>query len=296
MHSIAQSIRLELLRLAHGTHRPGEELIQLYAIERFLYRLSISPYADRLFLKGALMLQVWNLPQQRPTRDIDLLGRLDNSPTFISQICRDICAIDCPDDGMAYDAHTLVVKPIQAHHDYQGVRAKFLGLLDRSKAHMQIDFGFSDQIYPSPITIHYPTILEMPSPCLRGYTPETTIAEKVEATIRFQHTEIRIKDLFDIWLLSRQLSFQGPRFASALHQTFRRRATPFSPHSQLIDPVVGHRQTKWARFRDQNRLMIAPLSLIEACKEIDNFILPPLASLKSPQSFAYDWQPGGPWR
>ncbi len=57
-------------------------------MERFLYRLSKSHYADKFVLKGALMLTVWEAPLSRPTIDIDLLGRIDNSIETIVKITK----------------------------------------------------------------------------------------------------------------------------------------------------------------------------------------------------------------
>jgi len=73
--NMAASVHERLLKLARETSRPFNELLQLFAIERFIYRLSKSPHADRFILKGALMLSVWSGPVSRPTMDIDLLGK-----------------------------------------------------------------------------------------------------------------------------------------------------------------------------------------------------------------------------
>lgn len=72
--NITASLRQRLLNKARETGRPFNELLQYFAMERFLYRLSKSPYANDFVLKGALMLIVWNAPLSRPTMDIDLLG------------------------------------------------------------------------------------------------------------------------------------------------------------------------------------------------------------------------------
>lgn len=58
-------------------------MLQYFAMERFLYRLSVSPHAEKFLLKGAMMLRVWRVPLSRPTMDIDLLGRTANGPEQI---------------------------------------------------------------------------------------------------------------------------------------------------------------------------------------------------------------------
>ncbi len=77
--NVEASIRARLTNHARATERPFQEVLQFYGLERFLYRLSQSVHVDRFVLKGALLLRVWNTPQARPTRDIDLLGRGKNS-------------------------------------------------------------------------------------------------------------------------------------------------------------------------------------------------------------------------
>ena len=77
--NIAASIRQRLLNKAKAEKRPFNELLQYYAMERFLYRLSLLKHADQFILKGALMLRVWQAPEARPTMDIDMLGKTNNA-------------------------------------------------------------------------------------------------------------------------------------------------------------------------------------------------------------------------
>lgn len=70
---ISASIRQRLLDLSKHENRPFGEVLQYYAMERFLFRLSKSKYADRFILKGALLLAVWRSEVSRSTMDIDLL-------------------------------------------------------------------------------------------------------------------------------------------------------------------------------------------------------------------------------
>ena len=75
--NIVASVHQRLLNKAKESSRPFNEFLQYFAIERFIYRLSKSPYADRFILKGALMFSAWCGPASRPTMDIDLLGKID---------------------------------------------------------------------------------------------------------------------------------------------------------------------------------------------------------------------------
>ena len=96
-----------LLNRARESGRPFNELLQHFAIERFLYRLSKSRHADRFILKGALMLSVWSGASSRPTKDIDLLGRIDNSLEAIAVTMKDVCETDVEVDGMVFDEESV---------------------------------------------------------------------------------------------------------------------------------------------------------------------------------------------
>jgi hypothetical protein len=98
--NVAASVRQQLLNRAHAKSRPFNELLQHYAMERFLYRLAQSAHVDRFVLKGALMMLVWQVPVSRPTMDIDLLGFVDNDVDTIVGVIREICGQQVEDDGM----------------------------------------------------------------------------------------------------------------------------------------------------------------------------------------------------
>ena len=118
--NIAASVRQRLLDKARETARPFNELLQYFAMERFLYRLSKSPYADNFVLKGALMLNVWEAPLTRPTLDIDLLGRIHNRIETVVRVTREICQQEVEPDGLAFDTATIEAERIAEDADYEG--------------------------------------------------------------------------------------------------------------------------------------------------------------------------------
>ena len=179
------SVRAKLLNKSRLTKRPFSELLQYYAIERFLYRLSISKHRDSFFLKGALMFKAWNTLDHRPTMDIDLLGKTNNSVQNLETVCHDICDQVCPvDDGIVFFSHSVKGTKIQADAEYLGVRIEFQGKLNTAIVNMQIDIGFGDIISPKPQMVLYPIILDLPAPQLSGYTIESVIAEKLESMVK----------------------------------------------------------------------------------------------------------------
>lgn len=181
--NIPASIRQRLLNKAHETNRSFNEILQYYAIERFLYRISNSGYADKFVLKGALMFRAWGASIYRPTRDIDLLGYTTNELDGVERIFRELCNPIVENDGLLFDKETVKTERITEDADYEGVHVNLTGYLGKAKIPLQIDIGFADVVSPAPLMLKYPTILTMPAPNLRGYPPESVVAEKLHALV-----------------------------------------------------------------------------------------------------------------
>jgi DNA polymerase-4 len=181
--NLAASVQARLQNHARTTKRPFQELLQYYAMERFLYRLSTTPHSKRFVLKGALMLHVWKAPLARATKDLDFLGRIDNSLENLERVVREICTADVEPDGMVFDPATVKTERIKEDADYEGVRVRFVGLLGKARVTMQIDVGFGDVVTPGALDITYPALLDFPAPALSGYPRETVVAEKFQAMV-----------------------------------------------------------------------------------------------------------------
>ena len=296
--NIAASVRQRLLNTARETGRPFSEVLQYFAMERFLYRLSKSPYADNFVLKGALMLSVWEAPLSRPTMDIDLLGRIDNSIGAMIDFTRAICRQKVEPDGISFDEKSIEGDRITEDADYEGVRVRFRGSLGTAQVAMQLDIGFGDVIVPKPELIDYPTILDLPAPQLLGYSIESTIAEKFEAMVKLGVLNSRMKDFFDIWLLLRQFDFRGPRLAAAIAKTFSTRGTDIQPEPIALTNSLAEDATKtvqWRGFIRKNRLTNVPQNFGEVIKAIAAFLGPIAKSLSAKQPFKATWKAPGPW-
>lgn len=84
------NVRQTLIARARETGASYKQLLTHYAMERFLYRLSCSPHAGSFFLKGGMLLMGMGTAPARTTMDIDLLGRVDNSPENVTKVFRAI--------------------------------------------------------------------------------------------------------------------------------------------------------------------------------------------------------------
>ncbi len=296
--NLPASVQTRLQNHARESKRPFQELLQYYAMERFLYRLSKSPHQSRFILKGALMLYVWDAPLVRATKDVDLLGRLDNSPENLARVVREVCAVDVEPDGMLFDSGTVQAERIKEDADYAGVRVRFVGLLGRARAPMQIDVGFGDVVTPAAEKLTYPGLLDFPAAQLSGYPRETVVAEKFQAMVYLRTANSRMKDFYDVWLLANQFVFDGALLAKAVTATFANRETaidvaPIAFTSDFIEQSSTLAQ--WSAFRSRLPHDEVPSMLSEVVTVLATFLLPVAHACVVNERFERRWPARGPW-
>lgn len=192
--NMAASVRARLLNRARETRQDFNLILTRYALERLLYRLSISPHADQFLLKGALLFDLWFDIPHRPTRDADLLGFGSAEIPHVEAAFRDICTVEL-DDGIRFQPDSVHAEEIRKEANYSGVRVTLIGLLDGARCHVQVDVGFGDAVTPGPEAVDYPVMLpDMPAPKLRAYPRYTVVAEKLEALVSLGIANSRMKD------------------------------------------------------------------------------------------------------
>lgn len=267
-------------------------------MERLLFRLSVSPHADKFILKGALMMKVWRASTSRSTRDIDLLGHLPNEIESLVDIFREISRQEVQPDALLFDANSTTGIVIRRDAEYEGVRITFRGSLQNIQIPMQIDIGFGDVVFPEATLSEYPVLLDHTAPRLRGYPRETTIAEKFESLVKFGLFNSRMKDFFDLWNLSQQFGFEGATLAEAIRRTFSNRGTMVTddPSALRIEFASdAEKIAQWKAFTRRLRVDDSTPDLAEICKTISNFLKPPAAAILSRRNFHDTWPRGGPW-
>lgn len=290
--NVSASVRQRLLNRSKADNRSFNELLQYYAMERFLYRLSLSDHAQHYILKGALMLRAWNSPEFRPTMDIDMLGKTGNEEENITAQIRDILAVEIEPDGLTFDSNSIQTERITEDADYEGIRVRFRGALGTARIIMQIDIGFGDIVYPGPEKAELPCMLDSPAPSLLCYSRESTIAEKFEAMIKLGQLNSRMKDFYDIWLLSRQFEFELSSLAEAVRLTFKQRGTELNePIDAFSADFISSRQPMWAAFRKRLKQDHVPESFQEMATEVELFLEPVIKGV----SDIITWKPAGPW-
>ena len=283
--NMAHSVHDRLMALAKERNRPFNELLQYFAMERFLYRLSKSPAGRHFVLKGALLLSARADLPFRPTRDIDLMGKTDNSEDNVRNLLQSACLQPVPDDGISFDADSMEVERIKQAADYPGVRARFRGFLGRARIAMQVDVGFGDVVVPAPEAIDYPVLLGMASPRMRAYPLETAIAEKLHAMIHLGELNSRMKDFLDVWILCRHDAVKTAGLLKAIDATFAHRKTNIPAEPVCFSPEFAKaKQAQWAAMLRKNPDSPAPRDLDKALGDIWGVIKPIFGELNQGKS------------
>jgi len=152
--NIGASVRQRLLNLARERGEPFDQVLQYFAIERFLARLATTPWADVLVVKGATLLRFWNAPLGRPTRDIDFHTRLVDGASVARVAVAEVVALE-QDDGLVFDGE-IASEPIVVDGRYPGVRLAVKGSLAGARFKLQVDVGVGAEAVPEPAWVDYP--------------------------------------------------------------------------------------------------------------------------------------------
>lgn len=274
--NVGASIRARLQNLAAQKGQLFDILLTRYALERFLYRLSRSQFSGQFVLKGAMLMTTWFDEPHRPTRDLDLLGFGDSGADPMLAVFRSILATPVDDDGIAFDIAGLRVEQIREELAYGGLRMRTTATLAGARINVVIDIGFGDAVEPGLEEIDLPVLLDLPAPHLRAYPRETVIAEKFQAMVLLGRANSRMKDFYDIWVLSKSYSFEDDRLPRAIAATFARRKTAIPERTPdaltadfAADPI---KQQQWNAFARNLSGAHAPLG--QVLLELDAFLMP----------------------
>lgn len=240
-----------------------------------------------------MLFVTWVEAPFRPTRDLDLLGYGDNSPQAIGDTFRAILTQPVDDDGVAFDVDGLEAAPIREDLEYGGVRVGTQATIAGARIPIQVDVGLGDAITPGPIEIDYPALLDAPAPHLRAYPIETVVAEKFHALAVRGITNSRLKDYYDLWLISETFELERAPLAAAVRQTFARRDTalPQEKPTGLSEAYVDTWGDQWRTFLTRERMVAAPEQLATVVADLERFVLPLIEDAEGD----WRWKPGTGW-
>lgn len=293
--NLPASVRQRLLMTSQQRGEPFDLVLTQYGIERLLYRLSQSRYAERFLLKGAMLFRIWTENSHRPTRDLDLLGTGPAEAGELVTIFREICRTPVEPDGLEFLEESVKAGPIREEAIYGGIRVNLEARLGNIRIHVQTDVGFGDAVTPAPLDVEFPGLLDFPTPRLRTYPIYTVVAEKLEAMVLLGEANSRMKDFYDLWFLSRNFEFDGDTLVLAIGATFTRRKTQLSPAlpSGLHDEFATMKIIQWSAFQRKNHLGENPM--LEVIRAIRQFIEPPLQAAFHGNRMDSKWMPGNGW-
>lgn len=287
----AESVKARLKKLAVEEGQTMQDKLVTYALERSIYRLSVSKYVDRFTLKGGIFLYaLFDRQFERATIDIDLLAqRIPNDAEEIKKVFQDIFSIEY-DDALRYDLESLDVHNITEFKEYHGVNLSINAYLDRTKIQVSIDIGFGDVVYPDRIQMDFPVLLNMDEPKIFAYSLYSVIAEKFEAFTSLGLINSRYKDFYDIYILARRFDLSGVELQEAIRKTFAHRGMSFDDivafEDEFTEDVV--RQNRWKSFVKKKKA-IEDTNFKDVIALVKDVLTPIVKSLQSGSRLDMDW-------
>lgn len=274
-------------------------MLTRYANERLLYRMSSSPYRDHFVLKGAMLFELWGETPHRATRDIDLLGVGEATIAHLVEVFSTICNADVEPDGMTFMADSVEGSMIREDQEYEGVRLRLLADLAGARIAVQVDIGFGDAVTPEARRVTYPVMLDQPAPVLKVYPRESVVAEKLEAMVSLGIANSRMKDFYDLRVLSHTFAFDGPTLRDAIRATFERRDTPIpsEPPTALTQAFSGDaaKVRQWSAFSNKLGANGVRATLGDVVVALADFLMPPLKAAAAGAPFRQHWSPRTGW-
>ena len=287
----ATSVKDRLKKQAIEDGKTVQDKLVTFGLERTIYRLSISEYAERFTLKGGIFLYaLFEGEYARATMDIDLLAqRIPNDADEMKKIFHDIFSIEC-DDALRFDLNTLKVINITEFKEYHGVNVSIMGYLDRTRIPVSIDIGFGDVVYPERMKMEFPVLLDMEVPEIYAYSIYSVIAEKFEAFVSLGFANGRYKDFYDIYVLADRYDLNGMELKKAIIETFTHRGTEFDDIVAFEDGFTddGIRQGRWRAFIKKKKAMLNG-EFEETMQLLKDLLLPIVKSIRNENSFEQTW-------
>lgn len=241
---------LDLQNRARAEGRGTQEFLTLYVVERWLARLSMSPYADHFIIKGGMLLAAYGA--RRPTADLDALASaVANDQDAVMARIVEIARLDPgQDDGVEYRSETVNSRIIRGEDLYSGVRISMDCAIATATVKFRLDVNFGDPVTPSPMRVILPSLRPgMPSVEVLGYPIETVLAEKIATAISLGPANTRVRDYVDIFTLIGARPVDQRSAREALLATAAFRSTVLAPLSSVVDNIARLRRQTYLAYR-----------------------------------------------
>ncbi len=226
MHTLnAMQLKAHINNYAIKNHLPPQHVLQSYLIERFIVRLTNSPFYNHFILKGGLLVSAKLGLKYRTTMDIDATAQSISMNRESLMTAMETIAATNVDDPIHYKI--IDVTPINEHNNYPGFRAEFSAEYEKIKAQLLIDITTGDAITPSPVLTKIPRLFEEEAISVWTYPIETLLAEKLETILSRGELNSRPRDFYDVYALTtmRMSEIDSRILHQALVRTCQMRAT-----------------------------------------------------------------------
>ncbi len=297
---LSASVNQRLLNLRDSRKEDFQVILNRFGLERLLYRISKSPFADRLILKGAFSFELWGHQMYRPTRDADFLGIIEPSLEEIRRVFKRICHQDVEPDGLVFDEDSVAVEGIRGPNILGGRRVQLAAYLGQIRIRLQIDIAIGGESNRTREKALFPVLLALPAPRILVYPKELTIADKFHALCKRGMLNSRIKDYYDIYQLSRCFGFKGEELKNGINKIFEdeKAVIPIGIPDGLSD-TFGHlpeKQLLWKQFLTRIGKDSVDAGFSHVVEWIRGFVLPPAEAAAGDTDFHSVWPAGGPWQ
>lgn len=284
------SVLARLKNKAKETGRPFQLHLQLFCQEEFLRRLAASRYAQNLVLKGGLFIYTLTNFESRATVDVDfLLRQLPGTVEDVKKIVDEIIAVDCGNDFITFTSRGF--ETISPQRKYKGVSFQLVGHIKNTRTPFDVDFGIGDVIVPTSQKRTIPVQLDgFDQPEVMTYSLESTVAEKFDALLQRMELTSRMKDIYDIYYISKMFEFDGLALQQAIFETLQNRGTDYDKDS--FDRVIALAedssiQVRWRQYL--RRMKMPEMNLSEVMTAIDQFLRPVWNAILSENEFTQQW-------
>lgn len=187
--------------LAHKNSADSQIILRSYITERFLERLSDSKYKNNFIIKGGMLISAMVGIKNRSTMDLDAsIKGFSLNTDELKSVVESICSINL-NDGVTFEIKSLA--EIMDEADYPGIRISMNGFYDGIRTPVKLDISTGDVITPNEIVFSYQLMFENRKINLWSYNIETVLAEKLESMIARTITNTRMRDFYDVYLLTK---------------------------------------------------------------------------------------------
>lgn len=146
------------------------------------------------------------------------------------------------------------IAEIQEEAEYPGFRVSIRAIFDKTRQSMKIDISTGDSIIPMETAYSFKLMFEDRTISIMAYTLETVLAEKIETIITRGVVNTRMRDFYDVYILTTTQTFDANTFRSALEKTVKQRHTTeqvFNGIPDVISIIMKNERMEelWKRYQ-----------------------------------------------